>query len=114
MPQHSQCIKLLVYKKWQLIKCPECKSEISSNSNVCIKCGYPIEKSEKVYRNASELICSTTDIRKLKTAENLLKSIQPPYRDSNENLSTCLSLMTCWWLTSEQLAAQMKTWLQIK
>lgn len=28
-----------------LIKCPECKKEISSKSKICIHCGYPIENN---------------------------------------------------------------------
>ena len=30
-----------------LIKCPECGKEISDKSDVCIYCGYPIEKTVK-------------------------------------------------------------------
>ena len=30
-----------------LIKCPECRKDISSEANVCIHCGYPLQKKSK-------------------------------------------------------------------
>lgn len=35
--------------KLMLINCPECKKEISDQSEVCIYCGYPIAKIKKKY-----------------------------------------------------------------
>ena len=32
-----------------LIKCPECKKEISDKSKTCIHCGCPVENETKYY-----------------------------------------------------------------
>lgn len=46
-----------------LIKCPECKSEISDMANNCPKCGFPIKKEMKEYklRTDDELDLVVTD-----------------------------------------------------
>lgn len=37
-----------------LIKCPECKSEVSDKANNCPKCGFPLDFSETLEQNAVE------------------------------------------------------------
>ena len=41
-----------------LIKCPDCGKEVSDKSEVCIKCGCPLQgevKEEKIEKQVSEL-----------------------------------------------------------
>ena len=45
-----------------LIKCPECKKEISDKSEICIHCGYPISKNlSSISKNLSN-ICIIDDV----------------------------------------------------
>lgn len=37
-----------------LLKCPECGAEVSSNAEVCMKCGYPVSEILKEERQKSE------------------------------------------------------------
>ena len=45
-----------------LIKCPECKREVSDKAEVCIHCGYPIAK----LRGCNDIILDSTDSSKYK------------------------------------------------
>lgn len=48
-----------------LLKCPECGAEVSSNAEVCMKCGYPVseilkeekQKSEVAKKKKVEVVC---------------------------------------------------------
>lgn len=43
-----------------LIKCPECKRDISSNAQTCIHCGFPIQeqisKGKVIFRTSNDFI----------------------------------------------------------
>lgn len=41
-----------------LIKCPECGKEISDKSEICIHCGFPINKSKNIIINGIVYDCS--------------------------------------------------------
>ena len=50
-----------------LIKCPECRKEISDQANECVHCGYPISKQPK---------CSGHYIRAVVLEQEVWKHIQ--------------------------------------
>ena len=67
-----------------LIKCPECKKEISDKSKTCIHCGCPVENETKYYCEEcgkkilkTDKVCSNcgcpTNLEKKQNKSNFLK-----------------------------------------
>lgn len=48
-----------------LIKCPECKKEISNKSKVCIHCGYPLENEHRIICRISGIPVDFTQIQNI-------------------------------------------------
>lgn len=62
------------YDNMALIKCPECKKEVSDKSQNCIHCGCPIEK---------ELICNECD-KKINKDDKVCKNCGCPIEEKKE------------------------------
>ena len=75
-----KCVKDKKNKEWRikmsLIKCPECKKEISDQAEKCIYCGYPIKAS-----NAS----SNTHFWRCPTCGNMINQEPCPFCSSQES-----------------------------
>ena len=87
-----------------LIKCPECNHEISDQSDICVYCGYPLNKIPKI--NLSNKICplckgnrhiakgiqDTCDICGYVFNLDECRNINPnydPYKSDNNSLLKC-------------------------
>lgn len=69
-----------------LIKCPECKKEISDKSQNCIHCGYPIEK---------ELICNECG-KKINKDDKVCKNCGCPIEEKKEKKKIPNLFMKIW------------------
>ena len=63
----------------KLIKCPACGKKISSEAEICINCGHPISKEEKIishnYNKMKCPTCGSSNVKKISKASKVKTGI---------------------------------------
>lgn len=89
-----------------LIKCPECKKEISDKSKTCIHCGCPVENETKYYCEEcgkkilkTDKVCSNcgcpTNLEKKQNKSNFLKEKLSKYLNNIKTKNKKTIVITC-------------------
>ena len=90
-----------------LIKCPECKKEISDKSKTCIHCGCPVENETKYYCEEcgkkilkTDKVCSNCgcpiNLEKKQNKSNFLKEKLSKYLN-NIKTKNKKTIINCYW-----------------